>query len=151
MFRDAAGDAIHRRTGLHVVQEMTVNDAIGYGRGEMRGKRPRNSGGGRIDLVALDSRPQPTVLIELKRSGSAIHADARRLRKLVKRGSARFGLIAIHALLPKKTKRSATEVIKELAQTAGLKILHHAAYSSRWNIASPREASRLIVVGVFRV
>lgn len=150
MYRECAANATYDRLGLHVVPEMTIDNVMSYGRGEMRGRRPRDSGSGRIDLTVLDAQPMPSVLIELKRGfGSSILADAARLRGLVeRRGSARFGLIAVHAV----AKRSCDDggFVSEFAEENGLSLLALREYRSGWDTTGDYDPDRLLIAAVFR-
>lgn len=151
MYREAVADAVFGRMKLHVVPEMTVENVLSYGRGEMRGRRPRDSGSGRIDLTVLDRRPMPAVLMELKRGfGPSIYADADRLRGLVdRRGCARYGLIVVHAV----ARRSCDDpdFVRELADEADLTLMAMRTYRSGWDTPHEHDPDRLVVAAVLRV
>ncbi len=152
LFRDGSARALHRRAGVHVVPEVTLKELKEFGKGELRGRSPRDSSSGRIDLVVLNAKGEPRVLIEVKRGLAAktLTADRDRLRQITRRRIARWALIAVHGVTPMGTTNAEVRV-KTLGQEAQLRLLDWKAYRSGWTCPGSSDSEeRVVVAAVFR-
>lgn len=94
--RDHVARRLFRDYGPNVTLEETVRDLRKYGRRSVRGRFPRDSGSGRLDLVLWNNSDTARAIIEFKRSLTVqrIRADVKRLKSLVRTGVTKYGLMA---------------------------------------------------------
>ena len=82
-----------------VTLEETVDYILEKSGSKLKGKRPRNSGSGRVDIIVWSNDDKPKILLEIKRAwcGYTPEPDARRLRQLLNRkNSIRHGFLVIY-------------------------------------------------------
>ncbi len=82
-----------------VTLEDTVDGILRDSQSERRGRKPRGSGSGRIDVLIWNDNGTPRVLVEIKKAwkNDVVNNDADRIRKLLnRRGSLQSGLIILY-------------------------------------------------------
>ena len=100
---------------LFITLEDTVRDILIDSDAEMRGRKPRNSPAGRVDIIAWWKNETPRALIEVKKCWTydGINSDAIRLRQLLKHGgSLQIGLIVVYT--EAKNEKTITERFKKM-------------------------------------
>jgi hypothetical protein len=117
--------------GMHAVRvpcmtlEEPVQELLDSADAERRGRPPRGSRAGRIDVVGWWASETPRILVEVKRAWGreTIVDDARRLRQLLGRRGASFQAGYVVVYTDAVNKDTVTKRVGALAENAGARVV----------------------------